>query len=316
LSLPRNSSRPPAERSFAVSIADLLSPGLFAQILLDGLSVSSIYILIALGFTLLFGIMRVVNFAHGEFAMLGGFALYYLWGKLHLPFLVAVPLAGLIVGIGSLVLEQAVFRFFYNKIFQSMIGLLGLSTVMMYSAMIIWGEQERQIPPAFTDTLEFGASVFGEPLLLPVDRLVVFGISAVTLTLFYLMIMHTRTGLAMRAAAEDIEIAETVGIRTRTIYRQAFVLAIFMTSMAGALYAQIYFLSFQMGDQPLLKAFIVVILGGMGSIPGAALGGLILGMGEVFLTTLFGPSVSNFVSFGGVILILIVRPWGLLGKPE
>ncbi len=299
-----------------MNFTDLLTPVLFGQILLDGLSVSSIYILIALGFTLLFGIMRVVNFAHGEFAMLGGFALYYLWGQFKLPFIVAVPLAGLVVAAGSLVLEQTVFRFFYQKMFQSMIGLLGLSTVMMYSAMILWGEQERQIPPAFTDTLEFGASLFGENLLLPVDRLVMFGISLTTLAAFYLLIMHTRIGLAMRAAAEDVEVAEAMGIRTRVVYRQAFAVAIFMTAIAGALYGQIYFLSFQMGDQPLLKAFIVVILGGMGSIPGAALGGLILGMGEVFLSTLFGPSVSNFVSFGGVIAILICRPWGLLGKPE
>ena len=112
-----------------MNFTDLLTPVLFGQILLDGLSVSSIYILIALGFTLLFGIMRVVNFAHGEFAMLGGFALYYLWGQFKLPFIVAVPLAGLVVAAGSLVLEQTVFRFFYMKMFQSMIGLLGLSTV-------------------------------------------------------------------------------------------------------------------------------------------------------------------------------------------
>jgi branched-chain amino acid transport system permease protein len=299
-----------------MSFSDLLTPLLFGQILLDGLSVSSIYILVALGFTLLFGIMRVVNFAHGEFAMLGGFGLYYLWGQWKIPFILAVPIAGAIVATLSLVLEHGVFRFFYQKMFQSMIGLLGLSSVMMYSAMIIWGEQERQIPPAFTSTLEFGESLFGEPLLLPMDRLVMFGISVTTLAAFYLLIMHTRIGLAMRAAAEDVEVAEAMGIRTKIVYRQAFFVAIFMTAIAGALYGQIYFLSFQMGDQPLLKAFIVVILGGMGSIPGAALGGLILGMGEVFLSTLFGPSVSNFVSFGGVILILIFRPWGLLGKPE
>jgi len=299
-----------------VSFSDLLTPLLLGQVLLDGLSISSIYILVALGFTLLFGIMRVVNFAHGEFAMLGGWALYYLYGQFELPFLIAVPLSGIIVALGSLVFEQFVFRFFYQKMFQSMIGLLGLSTAMIYTAVIIWGAYERQIPPAFTDTLEFGESIFGEPLLLPYDRLVVFLVSMTTLAAFYLVIMHTRIGLGMRAAAEDVEVAEAMGIRTRTVYRQAFVLAIFMTAIAGALYGQIYFLSYAMGEEPLLKAFIIVILGGMGSIPGAALGGVILGMSDAFLGTMFSAAVAKFASFGVVILILIVRPWGLLGKPE
>ncbi|MCC7428925.1 MAG: branched-chain amino acid ABC transporter permease [Alphaproteobacteria bacterium] len=299
-----------------MSFTDLLTPVLMGQVLLDGMSISSIYILIALGFTLLFGIMRVVNFAHGEFAMLGGWGLYYLYGQFNVPFLLAVPLAGAIVAVCSLVFEQFVFRFFYQKMFQSMIGLLGLSTAMIYTAVIIWDAYERQIPPAFTSTLEFGESIFGESLLLPTDRVVVFLVSMATLAAFYFLIMHTRMGLGMRAAAQDVEVAEAMGIRTRTVYRQAFLLAIFMTAVAGALYGQIYFLSYELGSQPLLKAFIVVILGGMGSIPGAALGGVILGMSETFLATLFGAAVSNFVSFGVVILILIIRPWGLLGKPE
>lgn len=299
-----------------MSFTDLLTPVLLGQVLLDAMSISSIYILIALGFTLLFGIMRVVNFAHGEFAMLGGWGLYYLYGQFNVPFLLAVPLAGAIVAVCSLVFEQVVFRHFYQKMFQSMIGLLGLSTAMIYTAVIIWDAYERQIPPAFTSTIEFGESVFGESLLLPTDRVVVFLVSMATLAVFYFLIMHTRMGLGMRAAAQDVEVAEAMGIRTRTVYRQAFLLAIFMTAVAGALYGQIYFLSYELGSQPLLKAFIVVILGGMGSIPGAALGGVILGMSETFLATLFGAAVSNFVSFGVVILILIIRPWGLLGKPE
>jgi len=265
---------------------------------------------VALGFTLLFGIMRVVNFAHGEFAMLGGFGLFYLYGQLHLPFFVALPLAALIVAVGGLIFERLVFQWFYQKMFQSMIGLLGLSIAITFAAVIIWDVHERSIPPAFAAVWQVGG------LFLPVARLVVFGIAIVVLIAFYVFIRHTRAGLAMRAVAQDLEIAEAQGINSTRTYQQAFVVAIFMTALAGGLYGQIYFLSPFMGEVPLLKAFIVVILGGMGSIPGAAVGGLILGMSESFLSTYFGASVSSFVSFGVVILLLIFRPWGLMGTPE
>ena len=132
----------------------------------------------------------------------------------------------------------------------------------------------------------------------------------------WLTMTRTRHGLAMRATAQDLEIAETQGIDTATTYRIAFLIAIFMTALAGGLYAQIYSLSPFMGDRPLLVAFVVVILGGMGSIPGAALGGIIFGFGESFLSTFYGSAVSSFASFGAVIALLILRPWGLLGVPE
>ncbi|MGA9864944.1 MAG: branched-chain amino acid ABC transporter permease [Acetobacteraceae bacterium] len=288
----------------------MLSPVILGQVLVNGLSLSAIYVLIALGFTLLFGIMRVVNFAHGAFAMLGGYALFYLYGVFKLPYVLAVPLSAAIVAVASLVLEALVFRWFYQKMLQSMIGLLGLNLAIVFSAVLIWDVYQRSIPPAFAGVIQLGG------LILPADRLMVIGIAAVVLAAFWVFMTRTRYGLAMRATAQDVEIAQSQGIDTRTIYRLAFLVAIFMTALAGALYAQIYSLSPFMGDRPLLVAFVVVILGGMGSIPGAALGGVILGFAESFLATFYGASVSSFVSFAVVILLLIVRPWGLLGIPE
>jgi branched-chain amino acid transport system permease protein len=209
-----------------------------------------------------------------------------------------------------LILEALVFRWFYQKMFQSMIGLLGLNMAMMYLGVIIWDVYERSIPPAFSGVLQLGG------LILAADRLMVVGIALATLLAFWVFMTRTRYGVAMRAAAEDVEIAEAQGIDTRTIYRLAFFVAIFMAALAGGLYAQIYALSPFMGERPLLVAFVVVILGGMGSIPGAALGGVILGFSESILSTFYGAAVSSFVSFGVVIALLIFRPWGLLGKPE
>ncbi len=283
---------------------------ILSQVVLNGLSLSAIYILVALGFTLLFGIMRVVNFAHGAFAMLGGYALYYIYGVYKLPYLVAAPLAALTVAALALILERLVFRAFYQKMFQSMIGLLGLDMALVFTAVIIWDAHERSIPPAVDDILQFGG------IIVPADKIVIAAAAAITLAAFYLFTRFSKYGLAMRAAAQDVEIAEAQGVNTEFVYGLAFFIAIFMAALGGGFYAQTYALSPFMGERPLMMAFVVVILGGMGSIPGVALGGLLLGFSESFLSTFYGASVSIFASFGAVILLLIFRPWGLLGIPE
>jgi branched-chain amino acid transport system permease protein len=288
----------------------MFTPVILGQVFVNGLSLSAIYVLVALGFTLLFGIMRVVNFAHGAFAMLGGYALYYLYANFKLPYPVAVLGSALGVAAVSLLIELLVFRWFYQKMFQSMIGLMGLNMAIVFTSVMVWDVNERSIPAAAAGVLE----VFG--ITIPVDRLVVMAVALVVLAAFWFFVTRTRHGLAMRAAAQDVETAASQGVNTAFIYKLAFFIAIFMTALAGGLYAQIYALSPFMGERPLMVAFIVVILGGMGSIPGAALGGVLLGFAESFLSTFYGAAVSTFVSFGVVVALLIYRPWGLLGKPE
>ena len=283
---------------------------LLAQVIVNGLSLSAIYILIALGFTLLFGIMRVVNFAHGEFAMLGGFGLYYLYGYFGVPWLPAILLSAAAVATLALILEVTVFQWFYQKMFQSMIGLMGLSMAMMYTSVLVWDVQERNIPAAFGTITRFAG------LIIPTDRLAIIGIAGAALAAFYFFIQHTRYGLAIRGAASDLEAAQIQGVDAKPMYRMAFFVAIFLTALAGSLFTQTYVLSPFSGERPLMVAFIVSVLGGMGSIPGAALGGLILGFAESIVGTFFGAAASSFVTFGAVILLLVFRPWGLLGKPE
>lgn len=283
---------------------------MLGQVFINGVSLSAIYILVALGFTLLFGIMRVVNFAHGSFAMLGGYALYYFYGAWELPYLLAAPLAALTVAVGSLVFERLVFRLFYQKMFQSMIALLGLDMALSFTALIIWNPYERSVPTPLDGVLQLGE------FIIPEDKLVITAVAAVALLGFWLFTRFTRYGLALRAASQDLEIAEAQGVNTTALYRLAFLIAIFMAALAGGFYAQTYSLSPMMGERPLLMAFIVVILGGMGSIPGVALGGLLLGFSESALSTFYGSAVSTFASFGVVFLLLIFRPWGILGTPE
>ena len=288
----------------------LLNPTVAGQVFVNGVSLSAIYILVALGFTLLFGIMRVVNFAHGEFAMLGAFAYYHLTKDLGWPWLIALPIGVIGVAAASLVLEWLVFRWFYQRMFESMIGLLGLNMILIYGGVLVWDTYERNIPAVSQEVLMMG------DIIVPVDRLIVVIIALASLAAFYLFISHTRAGLAMRAAAQDVETAETQGVDTRWIYRVAFFVAILLAALAGSLWGQIYAVSPHLGERPLMMAFIVVILGGMGSIPGAALGGALLGFTESIVGTAFGAAASAFLSFGVVILLLVFRPWGILGTPE
>lgn len=287
-----------------------ISAQLVAQVLLNGLSLSAIYVFVALGFTLLFGIMKVVNFAHGAFVILGGYALYHLMADLHVGYLVSLPLAAIGVTAAAMALEWLVYRHFYQRMFQSMIGLLGLNMVLVQVSILVWSPNERSIPLAFDGILEFAG------IIIPEDRLFIMGLAVVVLGAFWWFIRFTPSGLAMRAAAADLEVAQAQGIPTRRIYMIAFAVAIALTSLGGALYSQVYSLSPFMGDRALTMAFITVILGGMGSIGGAALGSLILGFSDSVLSTFFGATTANFVTFGLVLLLLLVRPWGLLGKPE
>ena len=134
----------------------MLNVTILGQVVVNGIGLAAIYILVALGFTLLFGIMRVVNFAHGEFAMLGAFALYHLMKDLDLPWLVVLLVGVIGVATASMVLEWLVFRWFYQRMFESMIGLLGLNMMLMFGAVLIWDVYERNIPAAFTDVLILG----------------------------------------------------------------------------------------------------------------------------------------------------------------
>src|ERR1700759_3967099 len=167
----------------------MFSTTVLGQVFLNGISLSAIYVLIALGFTLLFGIMKVVNFAHGAFAMLGGYALYYLYGVLGLPYLPAILLSAFGVATAGLVLEWAVFRWFYQKMFQSMIGLLGLNIAIVYGSVLVWDVSERSIPAVLDTMLPIGS------VSIPADKLMIIGIAIVVLLAFWAFIGFSRYGL-------------------------------------------------------------------------------------------------------------------------
>ena len=278
------------------------------QIVINGLTSSLVYILMALGFTLIFGIMRVVNFAHGELYMVAAFLVYVLAGSLGLNYYLAVLVAAIAVGMFGAVLERVLFRPFIGRELNGMIMALAISISLQATAFILFGTDEYSVARPFSGVIHLGT------VMVPRDRLAVGAMALVILAVFYLFMRYTKVGLAMRAVVQDEEIASIHGVRPRLIHPLAFGIGAMLAGFAGGLMAPIYTIYPYMGAQPMLKAFIVVILGGLGSVPGAVLGGVVLGLAESVFATLISTTVATMVSFGIVVLILLVKPTGLLGR--
>jgi branched-chain amino acid transport system permease protein len=278
------------------------------QILINGFLSGLIYVLMALGFTLIFGIMRIVSFAHGELYMLGAFATYVLAERLGLNYFAAVALAGLFAGVLGSVIERLFFRPISELHLTGMIMSIAIASSLQAIALIVFGPTDYALTRPVTGVMRFGG------IAVPWDRLVVASCSLVILAAFYVFIKWSRTGLAMRAVAEDPEVGGLMGIVPARMQTMAFAIASAMAALAGGLMAPIYTVSPFIGDLPMLKAFVVVVLGGLGSIPGAVLGGLMIGLVESFFSTQFDSTIALIASFSLALLIIIVRPTGLLGK--
>lgn len=283
---------------------------LLTQATINGLIVGLLYLLMAVGFTLVFGVMRMVNFAHGEFYMLGAFSAYFLTTGLKLPFLASVALsfAGAIV-IGGL-LEWLILQPFRRDELNGMIVTIGMGMILQNLALILFGPDPLSMPAVAEGTLQLG------DVVIPNSRVYVVGFAALVLVLLYLFLRYSRPGRALRAVVEDFEIASIQGIRAKIYYPLGFGLGVGLAAVAGALMAPLFSVSPFVGSTPLLKAFIVVVLGGLGSIPGAAFAGLVLGLIESYASLFFSSSTADMVIFAVVMVMLVLRPKGLIGKGE
>lgn len=278
------------------------------QIVVNGLLSGLTYVIMALGFTLIFGIMKIVNFAHGEFYMLGAVTVLVLFGHMGLPFFVAVTLAGLATAAFGLVCERLLFRRLAGEELPGMITSLAVSIILQSAVLLVFGPAEQSVPRPFTGTWSVAGAV------VPWDRTVVAIGAFVILIAFYCFMTVSRLGLAMRAVALSPETASLMGVESGVMYAASFSIGSLLAGLAGALMAPVYTIGPAMGSAPMLRAFVVVILGGLGSIPGAVLGGLLLGVCESALATTLDSTLAQIASFVIVLGVLIVRPTGLLGR--
>jgi branched-chain amino acid transport system permease protein len=283
---------------------------ILGQHLLNGVLIGCAYALIAIGLTMIFGVMNIANFAHGEFYMMGGFLAFYLVSLLKVNYFVALPLAVVLVVGLAVVIQQAIFKRLRDApVMTTTLVTIGLSLLLEHVAHLLWGPQPQVIPTPFpTKPLSF-FGVYTTPLYL--FSMVV---TAALIVVGHVLIQRTRMGKAMRATFQNKEAAALVGIRIDRIYVYAFTFGAALAAAAGAVLGGFIPVEPTMGGIATLKAFVVVILGGMGSFIGAIVGGLLLGLAEGLGAGYFSTGWKDAIGFCAVILLLLFRPDGLFKR--
>jgi len=288
----------------------VLDLAIFGQHLLNGVLIGCAYALIAIGLTMIFGVMNIANFAHGEFYMMGGFLAFYLISLLKLNYFLALPLAVLLVMVLALVIQQTVFkRLREAPMMTTTLVTIGLSILLEQVAHLLWGPQPQVIPNPFpTKPLSF-FGIYTTPLYL-----FSMAVTAALILLGHVLIQRTRMGKAMRATFQNKEAAALVGVRIDRIYMYAFTFGAALAAAAGAVLGGFIPVEPTMGGVATLKAFVVVILGGMGSFVGAIVGGLLLGLAEGLGAGYFSTGWKDAIGFFAVIVLLLFRPEGLFKR--
>lgn len=281
--------------------------GVLGQGLVNGLSSAGIYILVALGLTLVLSIVNIVQMAHGEFYMVGSYCMYYLMVGLGLNFFLALVISTVFVGGLGIVLERAAFRPLQDDSDRAMIVSIGLMLVLQNVMLAIAGGTPKSFDSPFSGVIRvFGATISWE-------RLIVVLVAVVLLAGLFAFIKMSRTGQAMSAISQDRLAAGLQGIKIHRISAVAMSMGCGLAAVAGALVAPLFTVSPTMGSFALMKGIAVIILGGLGSIPGAVCGGFIIGMVDGVVPVLTTGYAASMISFGAVIIILLLRPQGILG---
>src|SRR2546425_1970265 len=287
-----------------------MTAALLLQSAIIGVSIGSIYILMALGLTLMFGMMHIINFAHGAVYMLGAFVIYYVFFQGGAPYFAAFVVAMVLLGAFGYFVERSVYRPIKGGIEPTLVALLALTTFLQAAGYPVFGQLDKHVPPVFQGT----RNVLG--VMISVERLMIIPVAVVLVVGLYLFINKTRLGAAMRAIEQDKEAAALQGVNVHVVNGLAFGIGFALAAAAGALMAPIFKLDPMMGEQPLLKAFIIIILGGLGSIPGAILGGLMLGLVGSIVATPLRAQPAFLLSFVFIILLLLWKPSGLFGYAQ
>jgi branched-chain amino acid transport system permease protein len=278
------------------------------QTLVGGLSLGAVYALVALGFSLVYRTMGLVNFAHADVVMTGAYVASTFYLTVRLPFALATAVAIAVTGLIGLVIER-VLRPLENRDFDLMlIGTIGFGIVLQSVAILIWGTTGRAVPsPVQTAPLSVGG------IRIRTYDLVVMAVAAVAVVLLMLFLQRTKRGVAMQAVAMDHEAATAVGIHVGRSTAAAFAIGAGLAALAGALVGPLLFVSPAMGGSLGIKGFAAAILGGFGSIPGAVVGGLAIGVLDSFAAGHF-QGYSEMVVFLVFTAIIMIRPTGIFGE--
>ncbi len=281
---------------------------MITTIILIAITSSAYYMLIALGLSLAFGLLRIINFAHGEIVMLGAYTIYVLVVLLDINYFIALPIAGLITAMFGLVLEKFIFRPFLKDELAAMIVAIALAILIQGAVTIVFSVDGYSIPRAISGIYRVGN------MIIPKDQMFVSAMALFLIIALHLILNRTRLGLMMRAVTQEPSVAAIFGIRSNVILPLGFAMACFIAGMAGALAASLYTVEPYMGESALLKSFIIIVIGGLGSLRGAVVGAFIMGILETLISVQFGVTVSNLALFVVMIILLTIFPAGIFGR--
>lgn len=292
----------------------------FVQYLVNGFAQGSIYALIALGYTMVYGILKLINFAHGEFYMIGGFVGSYFLQKLGMPFWLTLILVMPTVGLMAVAVERFAYRPLRNAPrIAPLITAIGVSIMLLEIMRLIAGAQPRSFPQPFEDVIyEVGNAIPAlDGVIIQRSQILIFSIAIALMVLLNTIVMKTKIGRAMRALSMDFDASRLMGVPLDRVIAFTFFIGASLAGAGGVLVGMYYNqIEPYMGQLAGLKAFTAAVLGGIGVIPGAVIGSFILSISEALVVGYGASSYRDAIAFGILIVVLMFRPWGILGKPE
>jgi branched-chain amino acid transport system permease protein len=277
---------------------------LLAQILVNGILLGGLYGLMALGMALVWGVLNIVNLAHGALIMLGGYTVYYLYTAAGIDPFAAMPIAMVVMFVFGYVLQ----RFLLNLIARSaplntLLITFGLDVILTYLAQIAFSADYRTINPSYA-----GANVTLLGVTIPLSRLAAFIVALILASLLWVILQRTRLGRAIRATAQNFTAARLYGVDPRQLYAVTFGIGAALAGAAGGLYGVVSQLTPYIGANLTVKSFVIAIMGGLDNPFGIILGGLIIGIAEALGALYIGPTFTDVISFGLLVVILVARP--------
>lgn len=284
---------------------------LLLQTGLNAVYAASYISLIAVGLVLIFGVMGVINFAHGELYMAGAYTVVFLYTDWQVPFFLSVAMGLMFVGCLGLLMERALFRPLKDNPLGGLVASIGFLMILQALASMGFGVRMEHIPPVTQYVIEFSDKV-----RLPLARLYVIVAAVVLLSALWVFLKKTRFGWALRAAAQDPEAAALQGISITQTARIAMFIGAGLAGIAGALTAPLVSVNPHMGHSVIVTAFIVIIVGGVGSLEGAVIASVVYAFVHTFVTTFWDGVIADIVGLSLMLLVLIIKPTGLFGSAD
>lgn len=280
----------------------------YLQVLVNGLTLGALYACLAVGFSLVWGVLNVINMLHGSLIILGGYLTYFAWlhWQVH-PLVAIVPVAGLLFLLGWLLQATMINRLVQRPVLTTLTVTFGLDMILYNAMNVAFDATPRRV------TLDMGTLAFGD-VVIAWDRVVAFGLALALTALLYAVMRTSRAGRAIVAVRMDRDAAALMGIKINRVYAMTFAIGAGLAGACGALMALVFPITTNISGLLLGKAFVVCVIGGLGTVPGALVGGLVLGLIESFSGHWFGPQNAVLIGFVLMLVLLMTRPTGLLGR--